>query len=534
MAVHWGGVAGMVFFYLVILGVGLWASRKTKGGGNTERVMVGNRDFGWFVGLFTLIATWVGGGYINGTAEVVFTPGWGLVWAQAPWGYSLSFIINGIFFAKPMRAANYVTMIDPFQEKFGNRMGGIIFLSAITGELLWCAAILAALGSTISVILELDQNLSVIISACIAAFYTLFGGLFSVAYTDIVQLACIFIGLWFCVPFALTNEAVAPLSETSDNWIGEWDNKFIGQWFDSCFLLIFGGVPWQAYYQRALSAKTPELAQNLSIVAAFGCLVLSIPAYVLGAVGASTDWNMTNIPLNKTDPYENPGIVLPAVIQYLTPPVVAFLGLGAISAAVMSSTDSSVLASSSMFVRNVYKNIIRPRASEREMMWALRASVIVVATIATVMALTVKSIYILFVLCSDFVYVVLFPQFVCVIHVRKSNTYGSALGFTLGLLLRLLGGEPALSIPYIIHYPYFRENFGQLFPFRTFACLVSFVTIVSVSYATDFLFTRGHIPPRYDVFRCVVNKDYKEYVRPGDEVNSHGVQAFEITDRKDT
>ena len=56
---------------------------------------------------------------------------------------------GGRFFAKQMRAANYVTMLDPFQEKFGNRMGGIIFLSAITGELLWCAAILAALGKHI-------------------------------------------------------------------------------------------------------------------------------------------------------------------------------------------------------------------------------------------------------------------------------------------------------------------------------------------------------------------------------------------------
>lgn len=50
-------------------------------------------------------------------------------------------------------------------------------------------------GSTISVILELDQNISVIISACIAASYTLFGGLYSVAYTDIVQLTCMFAGL---------------------------------------------------------------------------------------------------------------------------------------------------------------------------------------------------------------------------------------------------------------------------------------------------------------------------------------------------
>ena len=72
---------------------------------------------------------------------------------------------------------------------------------------------------------------------------------------------------------------------------------------------------------------------------------------------------MTSINLNKTDIFESPGLILPAVIQYLTSPAVAFLGLGAISAAVMSSTDSSVLASSSMFTRNVYKNVMRPKVS---------------------------------------------------------------------------------------------------------------------------------------------------------------------------
>jgi len=40
------------------------------------------------------IATWVGGGYINGTAEVVFDKDSGLVWAQAPWGYALSLVVG--------------------------------------------------------------------------------------------------------------------------------------------------------------------------------------------------------------------------------------------------------------------------------------------------------------------------------------------------------------------------------------------------------------------------------------------------------
>lgn len=48
-------------------------------------------------------ATWVGGGYINGTAEYVYTPGLGLLWTQAPLGYSISLAIGGLFFAKKMR-----------------------------------------------------------------------------------------------------------------------------------------------------------------------------------------------------------------------------------------------------------------------------------------------------------------------------------------------------------------------------------------------------------------------------------------------
>ena len=44
--------------------------------------------------LLVSIATWVGGGYINGTAEVVFDSAQGLVWAQAPWGYALSLVVG--------------------------------------------------------------------------------------------------------------------------------------------------------------------------------------------------------------------------------------------------------------------------------------------------------------------------------------------------------------------------------------------------------------------------------------------------------
>ena len=51
------------------------------------------------------------------------------------------------------------------------------------------------LGATLTIILHLPMDTSVALSACVAVFYTLIGGLYSVAYTDVIQLLAIFIGL---------------------------------------------------------------------------------------------------------------------------------------------------------------------------------------------------------------------------------------------------------------------------------------------------------------------------------------------------
>lgn len=45
-----------------------------------------------------------------------------------------------------MREQGYVTMLDPFQDLFGERMGGLLFIPALCGEVFWSAAILGALG----------------------------------------------------------------------------------------------------------------------------------------------------------------------------------------------------------------------------------------------------------------------------------------------------------------------------------------------------------------------------------------------------
>lgn len=96
-----------------------------------------------------------------------------------------------------------------------------------------------------AVIIDMEKETSVIFSACIAVFYTLFGGLYSVAYTDVIQLFCIFIGLWMCIPFAWTNPHVKSLSGMEVDWIGEIGEKKFWFYCDYGLLLVFGGIPWQ-------------------------------------------------------------------------------------------------------------------------------------------------------------------------------------------------------------------------------------------------------------------------------------------------
>lgn len=542
MAVNVLGVLGIVIFYIVILVIGIWAARARNRKkqpddleDETKEVILAGRSIGMFVGAFTMTATWVGGGYINGTSEAVNRDG--LIWAQSSWGYSLSLLLGGFLFAKIMRKRGYVTLLDPFQERYGLRIGGIMYIPAFLGELLWSAATLNSLGATISVVLDLELNVSVIVSACIALFYTFFGGLWSVAYTDVAQLICMFIGMWLTIPFAITNKAVKSISVTRHQWEGNWKWSECGEWMDFAFLLIFGGIPWQVYFQRVLSSKTHVRAQYLSFAAAAGCLIMAIPSILIGAIGYSTDWTMTDYykdshSMNETLKFQYQ-LTMPLVLQYLTPSAVSFIGLGAVSAAVMSSVDSSVLSASSMFAHNIYKAIFRQQASDRELVWVIRISILLVGALATTIGLTVKSIYGLSILCSDLIYVILFPQLVCVLYFRYANGYGAVISFVIGMGLRLCGGEKMLGMDPLIKYPFYDEAKNkQLFPFRTFSMIVTITVLWCSSIVIHILFQKEIIPRKYDKISA-----FKNGIKPfqfHDMLDTHGINVKDVYDKNGT
>lgn len=145
------------------------------------------------------------------------------------------------------------------------------------------------------------------------------------------------------------------------------------------------------------------------------------------------------------------------------------------------------------------------QASENEILIVMRISIFGVGILATVMGIAVDSIYALWFLCSDLVFVVLFPQLVCVIYIGWTNTYGSLAGYILGLFFRLAGGESTLGIPILIEYPFYSEADGQLFPFKTLCMFISMSTILAVSITTKYIFEHALLPAKMDIFMCVVN-----------------------------
>ncbi len=442
--IHWGGVASVAAMYAAFLAVGWYGVRKVRKS-DTDDLLVAGRSMPVWIAVMTMTATWVDGGYLLGTAEYTYKHG--LIYGgQGGICFGLSLIVGGMLFAARMRKMNFSTMIDAFDVRFGPRWAAVLALPAMLGELLWSGALLVAIGATFAQLLHVNMSSAILCSALVVIAYTVVGGMWSVAYTDIFQLWLIPIGMLAAVPFALdragglqecidlywaghpdTSRWLPPL--TADN--RSWTFPGIFAWWDMTTMLILGGIPWNCYFQRVLSCQTPAKAAQHSILAGLLTGVLTIPPMLLGMAAFAIYGASTIEPASTT---------LPRLLNDAVPYPVMLLGLAAIVGAVTSSFSASILSAGAMFSWNIYRPLLAPSANTESITRLARGSIVCLGIAAIVLALRVQSVAALWLFTSDLVFVLLFPQLVMAIYDRKTNLIGSVTGFLVSLVLRLGGG----------------------------------------------------------------------------------------------
>jgi high affinity choline transporter 7 len=448
------------------------AGRAGSGTAGVEDFMVAGRSMPLWLATFTMTATWVDGGYLLGTAEGAYRSSLasGL---QGGVCFGISLIVGGLFFARRMRALQFHTLIDPFEARFGAGWAVVLSLPAVLAETFWSAELLVALGSTFGVILDLDLVTGILVSAIVVTAYTMLGGMWAVAYTDAFQLLLVGVGLAVALPFALsaaggvTNVWQVYQAAPHDAWLTSVS------WWDASIMLMLGGVPWNCYFQRVLSCRSPRAAQAHSILSGLLTMVLTVPPLLIGLVAFGYAWP----PELAARLASQPADAMPLIFKHVVPPLAGLLGLAAIVGAVTSSFSSSILSAGSMFSWNVCVRLLKPSLPLRTVTIIMRTAIVVVGMLAVWMAIEVQSVQALWFFTSDLVFVLLFPQLVAALFDPKANRNGSIAAFSVSLVLRLGGGEPLFGLPALIDYP-------DWMPFKTVAAGAGMALLPVVSRMT--------------------------------------------------
>jgi high affinity choline transporter 7 len=491
-----------LFILAAFLVVGVLAARKVRHGSAADLIVAG-RSLPLWMALLTMTATWVDGGYLLGTAEGAYKANVALG-AQGGVCFGFSLILGGVFFAGRMRRMGFNTLIDPFESRFGKKWAAVLFVPAMLAEVFWSAELLVAIGSSFDVLLGVRLVSAILLAAAVVTLYTMIGGLWSVAYTDAFQLGLVALGLAAALPFVL--HATGGLGPTLAGYAalrphgsailpplaahtGAWTVPTIVNWWDVAAMLMLGGIPWNCYFQRVLSCRTPRDARNMSIGSGFLTMAFVVPPLLVGMAAARYAWRPDLLARVTANPSE----ALPLMLRQTAPGWVSLLGLLAIVGAVTSSFSSSVLSAASMFSWNCCKRLLMPSLSARTMTRLIRISVAVLGGGALIMALKVQSVQALWFFTSDLVFVLLFPQLVYALFDPAANRIGSITAFAVSLVLRVGGGEPLLGVKPLIPYPevftahpadWYDSSGAMLFPYKTLAAAAGMVLLPLVSRLT--------------------------------------------------
>src|SRR5438874_5425668 len=257
-------IASVVEYLLVTIASWLWASQHVH---NSKDDVVAGRSLPLYMNTATVFATWFGAESVLSVSVEFSKSGLGGIIAD-PFGSSICLVIVAIFFARAFYRMDLLTIGDFYRKRYGKTMElGTSVIIAVS-YLGWTAAQLTALGLVFSTLTEGAISLStgIMISGAIVLGYTIWGGMWSVAMTDLFQSVMIIVGL--ALVAWVVGDMVGGPAQVIDAAAAAgkfefWPKGGTKEWlaFVTAFLtLAIGSVPQQDIFQRVTSAKDERTA----------------------------------------------------------------------------------------------------------------------------------------------------------------------------------------------------------------------------------------------------------------------------------
>ena len=269
----------VVAYLLVTIAIGLLAARKVH---NAKDYMVAGRSLPLYMNVATVFATWFGAETVLSVSATFAKDGLSGIPGD-PFGASLCLVLAALLFAKLFYRMNLLTIGDFYKQRYGKGVEVLTSLAIVGSYLGWTSAQMTALGLVIHVLsgAAIDLNTCIFIGAAVVVVYTIFGGMWSVALTDLFQTVIILIGLTLVA--VLVGDLAGGATQVIAQAAADGKFKFFpedskGWWVmaGAFFAFAFGSIPQQDVFQRMTSAKDEKTAVRGTLIG--GLITSALPS----------------------------------------------------------------------------------------------------------------------------------------------------------------------------------------------------------------------------------------------------------------
>ncbi len=424
----------VIVYLLVTIAIGLYAAKRVK---NSADFAIAGRRLPLLMIVTTTFATWFGSEVVLGIPAKFVGGGLGSV-VEDPFGAGTCLILVGIFFAAKLYRMTLLTISDFFRERYGRSVEVVCSLIIMLSYLGWVSAQVTALGLVFNLLSggAISVPVGMVIGVVSVLAYTLFGGMWSVALTDFIQMIILVAGLSILAVFAghMAGGAdkVVALAVSRDmfNFLPEPSFKDVVFFIAAAITMMLGSIPQQDVFQRVMSADSAKSASRgaiiggaLYILFAFVPMFLVVSALIIMPERANA--------LLQEDPQK----VLPTLVMEQMPFIMQVLFFGALLSAIKSCASATLLAPSVTFVENIWRQF-NPHMSDKQELKTMRITVLLFSTLVLLYAIQMQgtSIYEMVSGAYQVTLVGAFIPLVFGLYWQRATTQGAIFSIVLGLL----------------------------------------------------------------------------------------------------